>query len=101
MLVIKREQMAQFEEYVKSRFIQSILEEHVSSDYNQIKHIVDEAMNYKIESEILVAKYIELYLQNIAVFTSKPSWMLNVLQNEFYTNEDKLSHVERNINYYE
>ena len=71
MLVIKREQMTQFEEYVKRRFIQSILEVHFTSDYNQIKHIVDEAMNYKIESEILDAKYIGLYMQNIVVFTSK------------------------------
>ena|SRR5436190_18948287 len=97
MLIIKKYQMDKFNEFFKSQFLISMLEIYPNSNYNQILFIVNEALNYRIETEILVSKYIKLYLSNIQLFTVKPQWMSYTLMSRNFSNEDKLYHIEKNI----
>jgi hypothetical protein len=97
MLTIRKEQMTFFEDYFLNKYIREMLNSYPESNYGQIRSIITEAFHYHIESEDLVSEYIDLYITNPSSFESKPAWMINTLQNEIYSAEDKLEHIERTL----
>lgn len=97
MLTIYKDQLDQFNNYLKVQFVEETLKEYDESTFNEIAGIVEEALSYLINSENSVRKYVELYMQNETIFLSKPKWMINVLNNESYLAEDKLIHIERSL----
>lgn len=97
MLIIKDIQFEKFSAHFKLRFVEHLLSLNPYSNLEQLLFITNEALGFKIESEELVSKYVELYLNHLPVFEEKPLWMKFVLKSEDYSSEDKLSHIEKNI----
>lgn len=97
MFIIKDIQLEKFSAHFKLRFVEHLLSLNRNSNLEQLLFITDEALGFKIESEDLVSKYVELYLNHLPLFEVKPLWLKFVLKNEDYSSEDKLSHIEKNI----
>ncbi|MEZ5198029.1 MAG: hypothetical protein R2764_17070 [Bacteroidales bacterium] len=98
MFTISKEQIDYFNEEAKTQFIKKMLNKHSNSNYSEIEKIVNESLYFLIKLETDVTKYIQLYLENKPIFESKPKWMLNVLDNDYYSPEDKLTQIELSLN---
>lgn len=97
MLTIHKEQVEYFNDHAKSQFIKKILKTFTNSNYEEIERIVNESISFLIKLEADVTKYVHLYLDNKSVFESKPKWMINVLDNDYYSAEDKINQLEVNL----
>ena len=98
MLVIKKKQIEIFNEHFKNQFVDKVATHFPRADHHKILDITNEAIKYKIETEKLITKYIELFLHHNSMFMVKPRWMSYILKNDDFSAEDKLSYIENKIN---
>ena len=97
MLIITKAQRAQLDKYFLDQFASKAVKNFPDSSFEEVLYITNEALNYKVDLEQFVLKYISLYLTYKSEFSNKPFWIKNILEDNSFSTEDKLEHIERNL----
>ena len=97
MLVLKKNQINILDNFFLERFINSIKPQFKNYNSTQLEAIIFESKYYEIDSGELIIKYIEIYTENIHVFSNKPKWLKYILTNHDYLPQDKIDYLTKKL----
>jgi hypothetical protein len=77
---------------------QKVLAQFKDQDVNLMDKIIKEAQNFYFNNYKAKMDYCTTYLLHFKLFSNKPSWLFYTLESNAYTSDDKLRHIDSQIN---
>jgi phenylalanyl-tRNA synthetase beta subunit len=97
MFIISSEQLNELNRYFLGKYIDDMIKMYPSQNVIKVREIILEAIGFNIKSSETISRYLDYYIVNQSLFANKPLWMETVLKSENYSPEDKLDHIQNNL----